>query len=288
MVSFPLAARRLGAKAFHTQYSMSPLVGDRGITTIHDVSFFIGPSWFSASDRAILQKTVPSAVKRAAKVITVSESSRKEIEQFIPQAKGKVIVTALACPPWIERMPREQATSVMREKFGETGPYILTLSTQWPRKNMQLAIDAVEGLPSDKPHRLLLTGKAGWGGINPGKRSKSLGYVEQHFLSAIYSAADLYLCPSRHEGFGLPVLEAFHSGCPVLASSGGSLPEVVANAGVIEPSWEANQWTKTILGLLNNPSKLDEMRGRGYEVERLYTWESTARRTITAYSEVIL
>ena len=287
IVRYPLAARRLGAKAFHTQYSMSPLVGDRGITTIHDVSFYIGPSWFSAQDRMVLQKTVPRAIKRAAKVITVSETSKKEIEQYVPSAKGKTLVTPLACPPWIHQMPREQAQQVMRQKFGETGPYLLTLSTQWPRKNMQLAIDSVERLSAELPHKLLLTGKPGWGSITPGKRTKALGYVEQHLLSAIYSAADLYICPSRHEGFGLPVLEAFHSGCPVIASTGGSLPEVVANGGVLEPSWDSVAWAATIEELLRNPSKLQELRQRGYEVDRLYSWESTARRTVSAYSEVI-
>ena len=286
LVRFPLAARKRGAKAIHTQYTMSPLVGDRGITTIHDVSFLIGPQWFPARDAAILKQTVPAAIRRAAKVITVSETSRSEIERLIPIAKGKTVVTANACPPWIVAIGREEARKVVATQFGINSPYVLTLGTKWPRKNMQLATDAVELLPSDIPNQLMITGKAGWGELKVGKRAKALGYVDERYLSALYAAADLYLAPSRHEGFGIPVLEAFRCGCPVMASTGGALPEVVGDAGIVEGSWDAKAWSQTMEGLLRSPSKLDELREKGYVRERLFSWEIAARKTLAVYSEV--
>jgi hypothetical protein len=98
LVKFPLAAKRARANVTHTQYSLSPLAKN-GITTIHDVSFFIGPEWFGDRDRKNLLKRVPLSAKIAKRIITVSESSRKELYRFIPESRGKVDVAFNARPP---------------------------------------------------------------------------------------------------------------------------------------------------------------------------------------------
>jgi glycosyltransferase involved in cell wall biosynthesis len=283
MVQFPLAARRAGATAIHTQYSISPLVGKVGITTVHDVSFFIGPEWFGAKDRLILTRSVPAAVKRARTVIAVSQTDRTEIERYIPAAEGKVRVTYNACPPWIVRRDRDQARASVRSRFGLDEPYLLTIGTKWPRKNMELAVDAVNGLSSKIPHRLVLTGKGDWGGAGLGTRALTTGYVANEDLCDLYSAADLYLAPSRHEGFGIPLLEAFRCGCPVLCSSGGALPEVAGTAAEVEPSWRAEDWTTCIEALLSDSSKLQALSARGIEREREFDWTKTARKTMDIY-----
>lgn len=286
MVRFPLAARKLGAGAIHTQYSLSPLAGSRGITTIHDVSFLIGPEWFKPKDRMILSRTVPAAVRRAARVFAVSETCKREIEAAIPAAIGKTVVTPNACPPWISRIDRAEATRAVRESLGVQAPHLLTVGTRWPRKNMRLAVEAADGLGPQLPHSLVITGSFGWGESSLGSRGKAVGYVGTHELSCLYSAADLYLAPSRHEGFGIPVLEAFRCGCPVLCSSGGALPEVAADAAEVETSWDAAAWTASIEKLLGDPSKLDALRMKGLQREKFYTWEKTALAAVAAYREV--
>ncbi len=287
LVKFPLHARRQGARCIHVQYSMSPLIQDRGVTTVHDVSFFIGPEWFQPRDREILRRSVPAAVRQAAAVITVSETGKAEIEKFIPSSKGKIVVTLNACPPWVQPMKKDRAKALVAQELGIRDPFVFTLGTQWPRKNVQLAIDAVEGLGADLPHRLVVTGKAGWGGQRPGRRTITTGYVDQRLLGALYSAADAYLAPSRHEGFGIPVLEAFRCGCPVMASAGGALPEVVGNAGHVERSWAGPDWTARLESLLRHPSTLDEMAAKGIAREKLFSWEHTARETLSVYRQVL-
>jgi len=286
LIAFPLAAKRLAANAVHAQYSLSPLVGSRGITTIHDVSFLIGPEWFKARDRIILSRTVPISARRARKVVTVSETSKREIESMIPAAKGKTVATPLACPSWIQRVSRAEAKERVEKELGFAGPYVLSVSTRWPRKNMELAVDACSSLDKRLPHRLVLSGKAGWGDMSLGTRGIASGYVDTRMLSCLYSAAELYLAPSRHEGFGIPVLEAFRCGCPVICSSGGALPEVAGDSAVVVNSWAAADWATTINGLLNDPSKLDSLRDRGLEREPLFSWAETARRTAEVYREV--
>lgn len=282
-VKFPLAARSRGAKAIHTQYSMSPLVGSCGITTIHDVSFFIGPEWFRAKNLAMLRTSVPASARRARTVIAVSNTCKGEIERFIPAATGKIEVVYNACPSWVQHRDHKDAKQNVARKFGIDTPYLLTVGTRWPRKNMELAVKATDLLPASIDHRLLVTGKTGWGDQEIGTRGVRLGYVTHDQLCDLYSAADLYLAPSKHEGFGIPLLEAFRCGAPVLCSSGGALPEVAGDAGVVQRSWEPADWAATIQTLLGDSSKLDELRRKGFEREKQFTWVEAARKTLSIY-----
>jgi glycosyltransferase involved in cell wall biosynthesis len=285
-VAFPLASRRLGAQVVHVQYSLSPLVRKGGVTTIHDVSFLIGPEWFRPRDRFLLSRTVPASARRAARVITVSESSRREIESLVPASRDKVRVTPLACPDWIQRHDRSEAQGRLRA-IGIESPFLLTVGTRWPRKNMQLALDAVQLLPDRLAHKLVVTGKQGWGAEELGARAVATGYVSNELLSDLYSAADLYLAPSRHEGFGLPILEAFRCGCPVICSAGGAFPEVAGDAAIVESSWRPEDWATSIEKLLSDPSTLQDLQQRGREREKQFTWHACAERTLEVYREVI-
>ncbi|MCC7228866.1 MAG: glycosyltransferase family 4 protein [Fimbriimonadaceae bacterium] len=280
-VSFPLAARKMGAKAIHTQYSLSPLAGSCGITTVHDVSFFIGPEWFRPKDRVILQRTVPASVKRAARVIAVSQTCQREIEHFIPGAKGKVRAIYNGLPSWIAHDPAPQPTL---DRLQVQKPFILTVGTRWPRKNMSLAVDAAKKLDGID---LVVTGKPGWGSQPEGSRVRAVGYVANEELCSLYSAASLYLAPSRHEGFGIPLIEAFACGCPVLCSTGGALPEVAGEAAEIEPTWDPEHWAATIRRLLADSSKLEILRQKGIVRAKQFDWKDSARQTVEVYREVL-
>jgi glycosyltransferase involved in cell wall biosynthesis len=284
LVSFPLAARRAGAHVIHTQYNLSPLAAGRGVTLIHDVSFFIGPEWFSTKDRLLLRRFVPGSARRAAQVLTVSETSAAEIASHIPAARGKIAVTPLAVNPAVVPCDPERARQIVRERLGLAGPYLLSVATRCPRKNIALAVEAASLLPGDLPHRLALTGRGrpgGTAGAHP--RIAELGNVPDDLLGPLYSAASLYLCPSHHEGFGLPVLEAFACECPVLCSAGGALPEVSGGAALVEPSKDPESWARRIGEILADSSKLAGMRRLGLERARAFDWLETARRTLAAY-----
>jgi glycosyltransferase involved in cell wall biosynthesis len=281
LVAFPLAARKAGAALVHTQYNLSPLA-KAGVTTIHDISFLVGPEWFKPRDRFLLGRFVPASAKRAKRVITVSETSKRDILKFLPGLQNKISVTLEACGVAIHKVEKPTVA-----QLGIDGPFLLTVGTRWPRKNMKLALDAAELLPASIPHKLVVTGHAGWDGATVSGRSIATGYVSDEDLCSLYSAADLYLAPSLYEGFGLPLLEAFTCGCPVLCSSGGSFPEVAGGAAEVQTSWVAEDWACSIESLLNDSSKLDSMRKRGLERARSFTWEETARQTEDAYKEAL-
>lgn len=286
LVRFPIAVRKCRAQVAHVQYTVSPLLGRSVVTTIHDISFALHPEWFRWSDRAVLNLTVPAAIRRASRVLTVSRTSAREIETRYPHARGRVRVTPLALNPKIRPLDREQACGQVRQKFGIDGPYILTVGTRWPRKNMALAFAACDALPGDMPHRLVVAGKAGWGTETESPRALRTGYVGDDDLSALYSAASLYLTPSLHEGFGLTLLEAFACGAPAVCGPGGALPETAGDAALVLPDYQVATWSEAVRSLLGNSSKLEEMRERGRRRMVDFSWESMAERTLAAYEEV--
>jgi glycosyltransferase involved in cell wall biosynthesis len=288
LLRFPLAARRLRAKAIHVQYNLSPLVPHGGITTVHDVSFYADPSWFRPQDRLILQRMVPSSCRRADKVITVSEFSKGEILKNISGVDGKIAVTHNACGDEVQPMIRDYAQSLIERELGFKGPFCLAVGTRWPRKNLQLAMDAMKLLPDSVPHKLLLTGKAGWGEEELNDRVVPTGYVTREVLNALFSAADVYLAPAHYEGFGITLLEAFRCGCPVLASPNGAHLEAGGGAPVYAKEWTPEAWATEILGLVtSDSSKLEAIRQRGFTQEAKFSWRNCAAMTENIYQEVI-
>lgn len=276
---FPLTARRLGARVIHTQYNLSPLVTHGGVTTIHDVSFYHEPDWFRPRDRLLLQRFVPPSARRASRVLTVSEFSKREIHAHISGlADEKVVVAPNACPDEIQPIERDLAKSHVRDHLAVNEPYILTVGTRWPRKNFALALSAADRLPPTLQHRLVVTGKPGWGDEGSSSRATPVGFVDSATLSALYSAADVFLAPAKYEGFGITLLEAFRCGCPVLASANGAHEEVAGGAAQIEPSWDPDAWAQRIERMLaSGQDSKDKLRDAGIAREREFTWERTAK-----------
>ncbi|MBS1701001.1 MAG: glycosyltransferase family 4 protein [Armatimonadetes bacterium] len=279
MVTLPLAARKVGANLLHVQYALSPLAKN-GISTVHDVSFMIEPAWFSVQDQTLLKMGVELASRKAKRIVTVSETSKSEILRFFPKAKVKTRVATNACPPWIQRASPEQVSRVL-DSHGITGPYAFTVGTNWARKNMKLAVEATR----EAGCQLVVTGKQG--GELAANHVRATGYVDTDVLSALYTSATLYLAPSLHEGFGIPIVEAMRCGTPVVCGPGGAMPEVAGTAGFVMPDYDTATWAKAVRKLLNDPSKLSELSMRGTEREAEFTWSRSAQAHYEVYREVV-
>lgn len=283
---FPLMARRMGARVIHTQYNLSPLVTHGGVTTIHDVSFFHQPEWFLPRDRVLLQRFIPPSARRAERVLTVSEFSKREIHRYIPHLEDKVVVAPNACDDAIHWIRRDEAKAQVRQALGLDVPYVLTVGTRWPRKNLGLAMRAADALPSSAPHRLVVTGKAGWGDETPSSRAVVTGYVETDLLCALYSAADAYLAPAHYEGFGITLLEAFRCGCPVIAKANGAHEEVAGSAALILAD-DPDQWATGIQRLASDPVLRDDLVRKGHTREKAFSWDATAKVVAQTYRDVV-
>jgi len=280
LLHLPLAARKLGAQVLHTQYFLSPLARG-GISTIHDVSFFIDPTWFSEKDRFLLHWGAKATTRRAKAIITVSETSKREIEEHLPASKGKVHVTYNALPPGFEPPDRLAAENSVRAKFGLNSAFALTVGTRWPRKNMNLAVKAL--LQSNTELNLVISGKAGWGQEIFNDRIKRVGWVSEEDLMALYASADVYLAPSLHEGFGIPLLEAWAAKTPVICGPGGAFPEVAGDAAIVAPDYEVATWSRLINELVLTPGLKDGWVERGTRRLQAFSWEDSAAKCLDIY-----
>jgi glycosyltransferase involved in cell wall biosynthesis len=280
MVTFPLMARKIGADVLHGQYGISPLARN-GVSTIHDVSFMINPGWFSKRDEVLLRTGAQITAKCAKRLITVSETSKDEIIRYFAGTSAKTRVALNACPPWINPNASQEAL----KKLGIDPGYLFTVGTNWARKNMKLAVDASASVAKDLNLKLVVTGKQS--GDLLADHVISTGYVDTEVLSALYSGSILYLAPSLHEGFGITLLEAMRCQTPVLCGPGGAMPEVAGSAGFVMPDYDPVTWSTAIGKLVRDPSKLSELKTKGTEREKEFTWTRSAQAHYDVYRELL-
>ena len=170
----------------------------------------------------------------------------------------------------------------VKKKYQLVRPYILSVGTLEPRKNLNRLIEAYQQL--NLGFDLVIVGKFGWGErVKPVTGVRLLGFVPDEDLAGLYSGAQVFVYPSLEEGFGLPVLEAMACGCPVVTSGVSSLPEIGGQAAVyVEPASVKNigEGIKTALG------KQGAMRSLGLVQARRFSWVKTAKETLKIYREV--
>jgi glycosyltransferase involved in cell wall biosynthesis len=172
------------------------------------------------------------------------------------------------------------------------------VGTVSPRKNLVTLIQAFSHLFQDSAIDcpLVLAGKKGWLYRDTFEQIEKLGLgssvhhiedIDNTRLAHLYTAAGVLVLPSFYEGFGLPPLEAMHCGCPVIVSDSSSLPEVVGNAGVkLEPT-DVDAWAEAILAVLSDSDKRAKMVQDGYIQASKFTWEETARKTLSSYRDCL-
>lgn len=304
--AFPKAVREDRIDVAHTQYN-TPLFGMPCpiVTTVHDVTFSLFPEHFLPKDRFILNRFVPGAMRRSARVIAVSECTRRDIlRQFKRHVDAQKIVTTLlaANRQFVPPDRQESARDWVNNQYKLGGrPYILSVGVLQPRKNLPMLLDAFALMklgPFAPPQILVVVGKRGWKNDELDAELKRLpaevveqivftGYVPDEDLPLLYGGADAFCYPSVYEGFGLPPLEAMSCGCPVLASRVSSLPEVVGDAGLLLPSNDSEAWARALEKLLAEPMVRERWRVRGLERAREFQWEKTARQTLNVYTAAV-
>ena len=303
--AFPHALKADKIDIAHTQYNI-PLLGVPCpvVTTVHDISFQIHPDLFLPKDRRILQTFVPCSMRKAAAVIAVSQSTRRDILRSypkIPQEKVFVILEAAGPHFKVPDGGQETARAAANNVLGLTDvPYLLAVGVLQPRKNLEVLLDAFALLklgPHPPPHRLVIAGKRGWldetdrqlAALPPEVTREIVlaGYVADDALPALYGGADALCYPSRYEGFGLPPLEAMACGCPVLCSRASSLPEVVGDAGILLPFADSSAWAHALETLLSSPVVQARWRERGPARAALFSWEKAGRETLEIYRECV-
>lgn len=259
------------------------------VVTLHDIAYRLFPGIQTADFRAYYNYHIGRAVEYASRIITISDSTARDIEEHFPRSYGKITTVY---------------NGVDHAMFdGDSGdslynfPYFLFVSTIEPRKNIVFLIKAFERIigGSGLPHRLVLAGGKGWlsesiyeAADKSTMRDRIVftGSVPYETLVNLYKHAGLFLFPSLYEGFGLTPLEAQAAGIPVISSNRSSLPEVLGDGAILLDPDDIGAWAEAAIKVIEDSELREELIRKGSDNAAGFTWERTARETRAVYQSV--
>ncbi len=290
----PGLVRRDRVDVLHGPVNVAPLLAPCAtVVTVHDLAYLRLPDRLPTGRRRYFAALTRASVRRASRVLAVSESTKRDIVELLGVPPEQIAVTPLAADPSFRPVTGE-ALEVFLGEQGIVRPFVLSVGTLEPRKNLPTLLRAFARIAAEMPHDLVLAGPEGWmtdeihetrRRLDLGDRLRFTGYVDAEALPAWYSAADLFVYPSLYEGFGLPPLEAMACGTPVITSDVSSLPEVVGDAGLTVPPTDEMALAEAMRRVLGDPAIGADLRKRGLERAKRFSWEQTAALTVAAYRD---
>jgi glycosyltransferase involved in cell wall biosynthesis len=278
-LSFPRLLRQLHPDLAHFLYAMPPGYRGRAVVTVHDLSFEHLADVMGFKDRLLFRTQVPRSVRRADRVLTGSEWTKRDLIERYGLTAEHIVVT----PYGVDPVYRPQGPRA-------DGHYALFVGAIQPRKDPLNALEALALLNGDLKLVLIGPDKLGADHVRQAvdrlglqQRVEWKGHVEKDQLAALYRGAAVLVFPSRYEGFGLPVVEAMASGTPVVATTAGAIPEVAGDAAVLV---EPGDPVALAGGIERALADRERFVAAGLERARRYTWAETARQTLEVYREL--
>ncbi len=284
------------ADLFHFPNFIAPPVRHgKVVVSIHDLSFVRYPHFAESRNVRYLSRHIQTSTARADAIITISHFSAQEIQAFLQVPAERIFPIHLGVSPSFRRQT-DTTVSSYRKAAGLERPYLLTVGTIEPRKNIPFLIDLFEHMP-DYDGELVIAGGPGWRcepimeRIARSPRSKAIrciGFVADQDLPALYTGADAFLLASFYEGFGFPPVEAMACGTPVVSSTGGSLSEVLGEGAILFDHYEKEAWAQAIRKIRQDDQHRQGLVERGQRIASSYTWQKTAAATLALYKKLCL
>lgn len=294
----PIELLREGADLLHALGFVSPLAWrGRTVVTVYDLSFLRFPEVYNRANRLYLGTFTPPSLRRADRVITISEDARRDVIELCGVAPERVTPILLAADDRFRPAP-PAAVKAFRARNGLPERFVLYQGTLQPRKNVDTLVRAYALLRSqgNDDHRLVLAGPRGWQYEPIFELIRQLGlegsvtfpgFVPDDELPLWYSSATVFAFPSRYEGFGLPLLEAMACGTPVVSSNASSLPEVVGDAGLLVDPTDVEGLCSALRRLLEDDALRSSLSAAGQARAQAFSWRRMASETVRVYREVL-
>jgi glycosyltransferase involved in cell wall biosynthesis len=257
------------------------------VATVHDLAYEHFPEAYTRRQLAYLRLSTRSNARNSARVIADSQATRQDlVKQYaIDEAKIDVIYPGLDPDLDATEAPPPSAISAVLERYGIAQPYLLTMATLQPRKNLGRLVEAFGMI--DLPHQLVLAGKSGWLATpilreierlpaNRRERVRLPGYVDHADKRAIVSGAAAVLYPSLYEGFGFPILEGQACGIPVLAAKSSSLPEVAGQGALLVNALNVEELAAGIVRITGDSALRAELVRQGRKNVGRFSWQTAA------------
>jgi glycosyltransferase involved in cell wall biosynthesis len=292
--------RKHPVDVLHVQFTAPPFTPCPVVVSIHDLSFEHLPQTFNRRSRTQLRLTVRHSARRATRILTLSDHTRRDIIETYGVDSERVTAIPLAAPAHFGPVNNEKELQRVRHIYGIDGDYILSVSSIQPRKNLPRLVRAFASLRNKRQAgtlpKLVLVGKCAWlydetlRALQETGMEDSViltGYVPQSDLPALYSGAVCFVYPSYFEGFGLPPLEAMKCGAPTIVGNNTSLPEVVGDAGILIDPFDISAIAAAIERLIDDSDFRHQLAVKGLARARMFDWHETARQTLDIYKQVV-
>ena len=292
---FARELRRLQPQLVHGMAYALP-IGWTGpsVVTVYDLSFLLFPKAFNPANRIYLAATTRAAVRRARRVLTISEHVKRDIVRLLRLPEEYVDVAYPAVEHRFQALP-EADVEAFRVARGLPDAFIFAVGTLEPRKNLVGLLHAYARMSKPRPP-LYVAGGQGWQ-VSPifdtvrqlhlGEDVHFLGFVPEDELPLWYNAARLFVYPSLYEGFGLPVLEAMACGTPVITSTAASLPEVGGKAAMLVAPQDVGRIAEEMQRLLDDPQRRMEMRAAGRIQASRFSWRAMTDQIVDSYRRAV-
>lgn len=236
-----------------------------------------------------VQKRV--ALQKASGVICISESTKRDLLEFVPGIlERRIRVIYLGFADEFRPLHENERDGLSNVAVFNDIPYLVYVGDRSSYKNFQLAVHAVSQVSG---YGLVVVGG---GALNRsdqallneqlGGRHLCLDRVSNEKLNSLYNSAHALIYPSSYEGFGIPVVEAMAAGCPVIASNTSSIPEAAGDAGLLVNEMSAAAFAARIRELENSPLR-EAVIQRGFENAKRFSWERCYQETIVFYREIL-
>lgn len=273
------------------------------IVSVMDVSYFRFPELFNPSDLYQLRNWTEYSVKKAKKVLTISDSSRDDIIKAYKISGEKVVTVYPGIKNIISLEPRVFGMNQLQAKYHISDKFILFVGTLQPRKNIIRLIEAFSRIVANDTRidanknnlELVIIGRRGWQYeeilVAPEKfgvkdKVRFLENIQDDELDVFYHHALCYVLPSLYEGFGLPVLEAMQRNCPVITSNVSSLPEAGGDAAMYVEPEDVNDIVEKITKVIADKKLREEMIEKGKKQVKKFSWEKAAKETMEVLQQV--
>ena len=270
------------------------------VISIMDLSYLHFPELFADRDLYQLKNWTQYSIKKAAHIITISNSSKNDIIKAYRIPEDRVTVIYPGIKEVTTLNPHVYSMSELKSKYLISDNYLLSVGTLQPRKNTARLIEAFAKLKKSKKFdksdiMLVVVGKKGWlyedilaaperFGVT--ESVKFLDFVSDEDLASLYKNAQCYVFPSLYEGFGLPVLEAMKFDCPVITSNISSLPEAAGDAALYVNPLDVDDIAKKIEKILENKELRKDLIKKGREQIKKFSWEKSAKETLQILQQV--
>jgi glycosyltransferase involved in cell wall biosynthesis len=287
-IVLPAAARQDGLDVFFAPaFTCSLRLGVPRVTAVHDLSFFSIPEDFAPLDAARRRALVGASLRASRAVLVCSDFTRREIAARYPELAPRLVHVPLGADDDLAPPPsREQA----RARLGQRGPLLLSVGTILNRRCLPVLLRAASHLARRRPDLVLdVVGenrthpradlRATVRSLGLEREVRLSGFVGERALAERYAAADVAVCLSEYEGFGLPALEAMARGVPVVLSSRPALGEIFGEAAVLVDPRDAAAVAGAIDAVLGRPELRADLVARGRELASRFRWSETAART---------